>query len=65
MALRLLEKFDRGSITVKVYRDTEWDEYVLRVYRDGIEQVAANYHTQYIEDAVDTAWAMINQGEMK
>jgi hypothetical protein len=66
MSLVLLETFsvlNTDALTTKVYRDTEWDEYVVRFYRNGIEQVLASYHTNYKQDAVDTAWAMINQGE--
>ena len=66
MSLELLETFSvltEDALTTKVFRDTEWDEYVVRLYRNGIEQVMASYHTDYKRDAVDTAWAMINQGE--
>jgi hypothetical protein len=66
MSLVLLETFSaltNDALTTKVYRDTEWDEYVVRLYRNGIEQVLASYHTDYKKDAVSTAWAMINQGE--
>lgn len=66
MSLELLETFSAlttDALTTKVFRDTEWDEYVVRLYRNGIEQVMASYHTDYKRDAVDTAWAMINQGE--
>ena len=66
MSLELLETFSvltKDALTTKVFKDTEWDEYVVRLYRNGIEQVMASYHTIDEEDAVDTAWAMINQGE--
>jgi len=68
MALRLLEKFDRGNITVKVYRDTEWEEYSVRLYKNGIEQINASYHCEYLDDAMSTASIMIDEdheGEMK
>jgi hypothetical protein len=48
------------ALEVKVYRDTEWDEYVVRQFKDGIEQVPSNYHTDCKQDAFDTAIQMIN-----
>jgi len=46
--------------TVKVYRDTEWNEYVCRLFIDGVELVNASYHTSDDkEDALDTANSMI------
>jgi len=45
--------------TVKVYRDTEWNEYVSRLFKDGVELVNASYHTDDKEDALDTANSMI------
>ena len=63
MSLKLLETFSvltKDALTTKVYRDTEWDEYVVRLYRNGVEQVMASYHTDNKQDALDTALAMIN-----
>jgi len=66
MSLKRLHTFatlTTDALTTKVFKDTEWGEYVVRLYRNGIEQVMASYHTIDEEDAVSTAWAMINQGE--
>jgi hypothetical protein len=52
-----------NDLSVKVYRDTEWDEYSVRVFKNGVEQVMASYHTDDKQDAIDTARAMTNQGE--
>lgn len=49
-----------NALIVKVYRDTEWDEYSVRLFKNGIEQVLASYHTPDKQDALDTAQAMIN-----
>jgi hypothetical protein len=48
------------SLETKVYRDTEWDEYSVKLFKNGIEQVLASYHTPDKQDALDTAQAMIN-----
>jgi len=65
MSLILLDRFQENQTEVKVYRDTEWDEYSVRVFKKGIEQVMASYHTPDKQDALDTAREMVNQGEMK
>lgn len=42
--------------TAKIYRDTEWEEYRVKFYRDGKYLGAdADYHCDDIEDAVGTA----------
>jgi len=63
MSLKLLETFSvltKDALTTKVYRDTEWDEYSVKLFKNGIEQVLASYHTPDKQDALDTAQAMIN-----
>jgi hypothetical protein len=68
MSLELLETFSvltKDALTTKVFKDTEWDEYSVRLFKNGIEQVLASYHTDSKQDALDTARAMTNQGEVK
>jgi hypothetical protein len=70
MSLKLVDTFSTvavdfttmklNALIVKIYRDTEWDEYVVRLFKNGIEQVLASYHTDDKQDALDTAQAMIN-----
>lgn len=70
MSLKLVDTFSTvavdfttmklNALIVKVYRDTEWDEYSVRLFKNGIEQVMASYHTDNKQDALDTALAMIN-----
>lgn len=38
-----------------VYKDSEWDEYVVRFFRNGKYESGADYHTDDKEDAVGTA----------
>ncbi len=45
--------------TAKVYRDTEWDEYIVRLFVKGPENKAAAYHSTYKDDAVNTAFTMV------
>ena len=44
----------------KVYRDSEWNEYVVEFYIAGVKQHGASYHTSDREDAMDTAGAHAN-----
>jgi hypothetical protein len=46
-----------------VYRDSHNNEYCLRLFKGGIEQVDAEYYTNDRADALGTAKLMINQGE--
>lgn len=60
MAKRIIEKFWTGTVMVKVYRDSEWDEYSCVLFIDGIKQrEATNYYTTDKEDALNTANAMM------
>lgn len=44
-----------GSRCAKVYRDSEWDEYHVKHYKDGKHQTKADYHTDDKDDAHGTA----------
>lgn len=60
MARRLIHTASHtaGTGTVfaaKVYRDSEWNEYVVSFHKAGKMDLKASYHTSDKSDAVDTA----------
>lgn len=57
--LRLIHTVEIDVKLAKVYRDSEWQEYRVKFYVDGVYQVEADYHTEHKQDAIDTAdeWA--------
>lgn len=61
--MRLLTKINDtimgGDFLVKVYKDTEWNEYVCRLFVNGTEMVDSAYHTEDLQDALDTASSML------
>jgi hypothetical protein len=63
MSLKLVDRYSAFGVLVKVYRDSHNNEYCLRLFKGGIEQVAAEYYTNDRADALGTAKLMINQGE--
>lgn len=57
MARKILS-IHSNSLTLasaKVYRDTDYGEFVVVFYRQGVKQVGANYHTDDRKDAESTA----------
>ncbi len=48
-----------GDKTAKVYRDSEWNEYRVRLYIAGELRAAADYFTDDRADALSTAAAMV------
>ena len=50
---------NNNDLLVKVYRDSDWNEYVCRLFINGTENKDASYHTDDKLDALDTATAMI------
>ena len=55
------EKNDLIAAKVQVYRDSEWDEYVCRLFRFGVlYEPADSFHTDK-KDALDTAKAMLSE----
>lgn len=44
---------------VKVYRDSDWNEYICRLFANGEEMVDSSYHTDDKQDALDTANNML------
>lgn len=57
MARRLITKITNSATNrvAKVYRDTEWNEYVVEFYIAGTKQAGASYHTDDLQDAEGTA----------
>jgi hypothetical protein len=45
---------------VSIYRNAEWNEWVVKFYVDGVHQVDADYHTDK-EDAYSTASNWVNK----
>ena len=52
---RLVSKKTVGNRSIKVYRDTEWNEFLIQFFENGQHQADADYHTDDSEDAHDTA----------
>jgi hypothetical protein len=57
--MRKIAQFDSGNMSVKVYRDIEWNEYRVKIYRDNMHEESADYHTDDKEDALDTAKSIL------
>lgn len=57
MSLRRIETVSNGSLGLqtKVCRDSEWNEYRVKFYRNGTYQEEADYHTDDKSDAQFTA----------
>ena len=62
MAKRLIAKFGPvgpHNAVARVYRDNEWDEYVVTIRCDGVLVPGSSYHTTDRKDACGTACVMI------
>lgn len=59
--MRLISTIHKASeeLTVKTYRDTDWNEYRVKTYIQGQHQQDADYHTDDKQDAIDTAHAIV------
>ncbi len=53
--MKLIDEYTDGRRGVRVYRSVEWEEFVVRFYVDGELQDEADYHTDDLGDARDTA----------
>lgn len=58
--MRLIKTIANGHYQAKIYRDAEWDEYVVVFFRDGKRLPDADYHTGDWDDADATAQAVLN-----
>jgi S1-C subfamily serine protease len=50
--INVREKGGRRAVT---YRDSEWEEFLVRFYENGVHLEDADYHTSDRDDALDTA----------
>lgn len=55
MARRLIARIEDGNKVARVYRDTEWDEFVVKFWVDGERREQADYYTNDRGDAISTA----------
>lgn len=47
--------------SAKIYKDPDWDEYRVKHYQDGQHLSKADYHTDDMDDAHDTATNFVNK----
>lgn len=57
MSLRLVTSIanQHTGKAAKVYKDTDWNEYRVKFYRNGVYQSKADMHTDDKDDAIGTA----------
>ena len=60
--MRLLAKYEEGQRAVKVYKNAEWNEYVVQYYDNGQRNPEADYHTDDKQDAIDSASSYLKKG---
>lgn len=60
---RLVSKKTVGNRSIKVYRDTDWNEFLIQFFENGQHQSDADYHTDDSEDAQDTAAKWLSGGQ--
>jgi hypothetical protein len=53
--MRLIKTHTLGPHTAKVYNNPDWEEKVVKFFKDGVYQPKADYHTDDIGDAHATA----------
>lgn len=44
---KLIKTITNGNKTVKIYKDTEWEHYVAKLFVDGVYNEAADYEDSY------------------
>lgn len=66
MGLRRIETIfnDTLGLRAKVYRDSTWQEYRVKFFRDGTYREEADYHTDDLSDAQFTARAFCGFGRL-
>ena len=62
MARKKVYEVSSGNVTAKVYRDSEWNEFRVRFYFDGILNEDADYFTTDKEDAIESANFAVKSG---
>jgi len=53
--IRLVGQTKVGDRSVKIYRDTDWNEFKVQFYLNGKHQADADYHTDDKQDAMDSS----------
>ena len=53
-ACKLIDGDFNSTHTLKVYRETEWDEFIAVVYSQASGKIVSSYHTDDKEDAKRT-----------
>lgn len=61
MALKLIKTFGENKRVVKVYRDSEWNEYRARLYVNGVLYAPADAHDDDKESIMGTAQYMVKE----
>lgn len=59
MTLRKIHTESNGPKTAKVYRDSKWQEFRVRLYINGKLNAPADYHTEGKADAIAMAAVMV------
>lgn len=62
-AQRLIDTITDGSAVAKIYRDVEWEEFVVKLYVNGVYQSKADYHTDDKSDATSSAREMVRRAK--
>lgn len=52
---RMIKQFRAGDIDIWVQYDSVYSEYIVRMFRNGVENRDAKYYTDDREDAIGTA----------
>jgi hypothetical protein len=59
---RLVAQQNFGNRAVKIYRDVEWNEFIVKFFLNSEHQVEADYHTNEKDDALSTAQGWLKKG---
>lgn len=54
------EQINGADLLIKVYRNAEYNEYVNRLFIDGVELIDSSYHTDDKQDALDSMEALFS-----
>lgn len=57
--MQTVKRFEYKDKVAVVRFDVEWQEYVVQYYSNGVWLDNSDYHTEYRDDAFDTAEAAI------
>ena len=66
MARKLKESFDGQTHTVKIHKDTEWNEYRVTLVKWDFgrpDQIISTYHTDDLADARATGQTILIEAE--